>query len=246
MSLGKDREQASTTSQDRGRLEKWYFESWHAYHKKRSAIRALYCDFLKWAASRSPFNLFKGAGRKALDVGCAHGYLVELLLHLGYEAYGCDVSRLYVHRYARNLTGNLVVCDAQKLPFRWGSYDLITCFEVLEHLQDPSAFLGDCYRLLMPQGVLLLQTPWAIPTIDALFSRLYAKALLKASSVVEHHVSEFRSKEEVERLLKHHGFKGHVERWFLLPLNPLLFDRYFPTRLPISVPTFRIIGVKQR
>jgi 2-polyprenyl-3-methyl-5-hydroxy-6-metoxy-1,4-benzoquinol methylase len=225
-------------------FEKWYFEDWHAYHRKRKAIRMLYYDVLSWANSFVSFDLLYGEGRRALDVGCAHGYVVELLASLGYDAYGCDVSQLYLCSYAKKVANNLVLCDAQKLPFHRKSFNVITSFEVLEHLRNHVEFLRNCFRSLGPEGVLVLQTPRGIPTIDAVFSKLYGRTVFKTSDV-EHHINTLVNKSDLNDLLEYCGFESHVETFFLLPLNPTLFNRYFPTRIPVAVPTFRAVAVKQ-
>ncbi|MGQ0501824.1 MAG: class I SAM-dependent methyltransferase [Panacagrimonas sp.] len=61
---------------------------------------------------------------------------------------------------ARNQTGGLgVQGDIQRLPVRDGSFDLVVCFNVIEHLPDPAAALNEMRRVLAPGGVLLLGCP---------------------------------------------------------------------------------------
>lgn len=224
-------------------FEKWYFEKWHSYHKKRKAIHRLYYDVLNWANKFAPFNLLCGKGKAVLDVGCAHGYTTELLASLGYDACGCDISRLYLHNYAKKVSKNLILCDAQWLPFCRESFDVILAFELLEHLQNQAFFIKRCFECLKFKGVLVLQTPVGIPSIDALISKLYSIAISKKSNV-EHHISALVNKSELVHLLELCGFTSHIETWFLLPVNPTLFERYFPTRIPSTVPTFRVVAVK--
>ncbi|MEM3550352.1 MAG: class I SAM-dependent methyltransferase [Candidatus Bathyarchaeia archaeon] len=226
-------------------FERKYFEDWHAYHKKRLAIRKLYFDVLKWAKNFADFNLLNGMGGRALDVGCAHGYVVKLLADLGYDAYGCDISHFYLCNYAKKEADGLVTCDAQSLPFLKGSFKLITCFEVLEHLHSPVKFLKECFEVLDPNGVLVMQTPRAIPSLDMLLSKIYGMVIFKTSDV-EHHVSTFVNGEHLSRLLELCGFKVVLQTWFFLPFNPLFFERYFPTRIPSTVPTFRVVATKAK
>ena len=225
-------------------FEKWYFEDWHHYDKKRLAIHRLYHAVLSWANKFASFDLLHGKGKAALDVGCAHGYTVELLSHFGYDAYGCDISRLYLGSYARKIARNLVLCDASKLPFFERSFDIITAFELLEHLGNQYKFLTSCHDCLKPKGVLVLQTPRAIPSIDAVLSKIYARAVSKSYSV-EHHIGTITDKSNLGHLLDRCGFTYHVETWFLLPLNPTTFNRYFPTRIPMIVPTFRTVATRR-
>lgn len=225
-------------------FETWYFEDWHHYNKKRIAIHRLYYNVLRWAEEFASFDLLEGRAKTALDVGCAHGYTVELLTHFGYDSYGCDISRLYLSKYARDVTGNLVACDAQRLPFHKESFDIVTVFELLEHLSNQSELLDDCFYCLKPKGVLVLQTPRDTPSVYGILSKLYAKAVSKSSNV-EHHISTLASSSDLTKLLSRSGFVSHVEKWYLLPLDARIFDRYFPTRIHLAVPTLRAVAIKR-
>lgn len=80
------------------------------------------------------------APETVLDVGCAHGFLVEKLRERGVEAYGFDLSAYaigQVHESISPYVWQASVTDALDRPARalaGGRYDLITCIEVLEHL----------------------------------------------------------------------------------------------------------------
>ena len=225
-------------------FETWYFEDWHHYDKKRIPIRRLYSDVLKWANEFTRFNLLDGRGKTSLDVGCAHAYMVELLTDLGYKAYGCDLSRLYLAKYAKRVTKDLVLCDAQKLPFHEESFDIITAMELIEHLGNQDEFLHNCFKCMKPKGALVLQTPKETPSISGLLSRIYAKVVSKSSNV-EQHVNALVNTSDLTTKLSHNGFISYVETWYLLPLDATILGRYFPTRVPIAVPTFRAIAFKQ-
>jgi len=86
----------------------------------------------------SKSNLFEGDDKTALDVGCAYGYAVDILNSFGYEAFGVDISKYGVGQAKKSRISDFVVCDVQKpLPFQNRAFDLVTCFEVLEHLAHP-------------------------------------------------------------------------------------------------------------
>lgn len=227
------------------KFEKWYFETWHSYDKKRNAIKTLYYEVLKWANAFAPFDLMNGKHRSALDVGCAHGYTAELLAELGYDSCGCDIEKYFLQHYAEKANSRLVVCDAQKLPFVRSTFDIITSFEVIEHLPNQIEFLKDCFECLKANGILIMQTPRGIPSLDATFSRIRSRALIRRADV-EHHVSTLINTTDFIHLLNNCGFTAHVETWFLLPVKPTLFNRYFATRVPTAVPTFRAIAIKVR
>jgi 2-polyprenyl-3-methyl-5-hydroxy-6-metoxy-1,4-benzoquinol methylase len=167
------------------------------------------------------------------------------LSQLGYDAYGCDIERYYLHNYAKKANSSLTLCDAQKLPYNRSTFDIITSFELIEHLPNQIEFLKDCFECLKTKGTLVLQTPRGIPSIDAIFSKIRSRAIIKKTEV-EHHVSTLINTSNLMRLLNHCGFTARIETWFLMPVKPTIFNKYFATRVPSAVPTFRAIAIKAR
>ena len=98
---------------------------------------------------------------RALDVGCGHGALVHLLALRGWDVTGVDTSRWMIDQarsYAPALRDRFVIGDAADLPGD-ARYALITCLEVLEHLDDPVAALAEFRERLAPGGRLIATTP---------------------------------------------------------------------------------------
>lgn len=99
-------------------------------------------------------------GRKGrlLDVGCALGDFVEVARENGWDAEGVEISAFAAaearSKGLRVYTGTL---EDQRLES--GSYDVITLYDVIEHLTDPIATLREAKRLLAPGGVLHMVTP---------------------------------------------------------------------------------------
>jgi len=140
-----------------GKFGEEYF-AYSKYSKKEKAIKSHVLELLKWGSKNSGLNLLNGYGRSALDVGCAFGYGLSLLKSLGYEAIGVDVSRFGLRQAKKMMrTNEFVVCDVQEnLPFK-KKFDLVTCLEVLEHLQDPLKALQNMYDVC--DGIILCTTP---------------------------------------------------------------------------------------
>lgn len=98
---------------------------------------------------------------RILDVGCGCGFFVETALGAGWDAYGTEVSRS-AERYfrARGLPADQIfVGEVGVAGFEEGSFDVVTMFEVIEHLRDPAGTLAAIRCVLREGGVLYLTTP---------------------------------------------------------------------------------------
>ena len=237
-----------TVQSTEGHTQKWYFEKWHEYQKKKDAIQRLYKDVIKWGIQRSGVQLLEGHNRIAVDVGSAHGYVVSLLNSLGYTACGCELSKFYVKTYAKKNAENFVVCDAQRLPFIKKGVDIITAFELVEHLPKYHQFFDQCYDSLKEGGALLMTTPNStLRPMNLKFWRDYALGtLLLNNHNIDGHFHEFSSSSELKTKLGLQRFKRViVETWWFAPVPPTLFDRYFVGQLPLfMIPHFRCIALK--
>ena len=98
--------------------------------------------------------------RRVLDVGCAIGFVVEALRELGMDAEGVDVSQFAIEHPAQGARGHLRYGDLSgRLPYRDGSFDVVTVLETLEHLP-PEAVAGALAELhRVTRGYVLATIP---------------------------------------------------------------------------------------
>jgi 2-polyprenyl-3-methyl-5-hydroxy-6-metoxy-1,4-benzoquinol methylase len=100
-----------------------------------------------------------GSGARLLDVGCGEGQLLRRAQKY-FDVHGVDVSEAGVEA-ARDALGRDVaeVASATALPFADGAFDVVTCLDVLEHIDDPLVPLREISRVLAHGGTFLFSTP---------------------------------------------------------------------------------------
>jgi 2-polyprenyl-6-hydroxyphenyl methylase/3-demethylubiquinone-9 3-methyltransferase len=110
-------------------------------------------------------HLFDGSpsGKLALDVGCGGGLLAEEIARLGCRVTGIDPSANSLATARTHATGAGLAIDYQQgageaLPFEPGSFDIVFCCDVLEHVSSVAAVVGEIARVLKPGGVFLYDT----------------------------------------------------------------------------------------
>ena len=103
-------------------------------------------------------------GNRVADMGCGEGYGSYLLSTRAKEVIGYDIdekvmisAREKYSRFANNLSFRTY--DGVMIPEKDGSCDLVTCFQVIEHIEDPGIFLKEIKRILKTHGTLAISTP---------------------------------------------------------------------------------------
>lgn len=102
------------------------------------------------------------AGRSAIDVGCGAGLLAEPLARMGAAVTGVDAAPENIaaardHAAGQGLAIRYHAGELASLPP--ASFDLVTSMEVVEHVTDPAAFIGELAARLAPGGLMILSTP---------------------------------------------------------------------------------------
>jgi ubiquinone/menaquinone biosynthesis C-methylase UbiE len=115
-----------------------------------------------WAEhiARYAFAARLADGARVLDIGCGTGYGTAELAQRAQSATGIDISADAI-AYAREHypAASFLPASATAIPFPAGSFDLITAFEVIEHLENWHELLIEARRLLHPNGTFLVSTP---------------------------------------------------------------------------------------
>jgi len=159
------------------------------------------------------------SGRKiagdTLEIGGGKGYVANLLNDLGCRTIGLDIKLAFVKQMVK-MKLPCVQADARQIPFKSSVFDQVTCFEMIEHVDNPEDVLKEIQRTLADKGFVILTTPLANP-INNIIDFLRGEKT---------HVSVLRLNSLLQVLGKH--FKKIRYRTILaLPIPPRLFGRYF-------------------
>ena len=114
-----------------------------------------------------PLEKLHAPSGKLLDVGAYTGVFVEIAAQHGWEAWGVEPSHWAVEQAcARGL--HMIEGTLATSGLADASIDVVTMWDVIEHLTDPFAEVQQAYRLLKPGGLLVVHTM----DIDSLFARV--------------------------------------------------------------------------
>ena len=162
---------ATSQNFDQAELDKFaaLATRWWDADGPQKPLHALNPARLGYVATRVPLR-----GASVLDVGCGGGLLSEALAKAGAEVTAIDLAPELVKVARLHTLESGVQVDYQVKPVealageRPGSFDAVTCMEMLEHVPDPAAIVAACATLLRPGGRLFLSTLNRTPAAFAL------------------------------------------------------------------------------
>lgn len=137
---------------------------------------------------------------RVLDVGCAAGFFLEVAQEAGWRAQGIELSP-YMSEYARRSLGlDVITGTLEEASLPEASFDLVTMWDVIEHLPNPYQALKHAHRLLVPGGMIAITTG----DIAGATARIYGRrwALLAPPG----HLFYF-SRQTLFMMLQHAGFE---------------------------------------
>jgi len=198
-----------------------------------------YFSILEFHAGQQPSIRF-------LDIGCGPGGLVAEAKRHGWNASGLEISRWALEK-GRAEGLDIIEGTLQDARFAEAEFDMISMFDVLEHLPHPREAMSEVARVLKPNGTLVIETP----NVEGFFVRnLYGAAsdMVKPRA----HICLYSPK-TARRLLKEAGLAEVRLRLFpwcrrITPgyLKGLLLSR-LPGREPIQLTwneSMRIIATR--
>ncbi len=172
-----------------------YYEAWETQERARRVI---------WERRVAAIlRLVERPGR-LLDVGCGDGMFLDLAHQHGWTVTGTELSAAAAFRQTRWDIKQGEVWEAG-LPS--DSFDLVTSWHVIEHASDPTRMMREIYRVLKPEGRLVLATP---NLNDYIFRFAYLAGRLRWPTLYEEderelHLFHFTT-ETLARLMSSVGF----------------------------------------
>jgi ubiquinone/menaquinone biosynthesis C-methylase UbiE len=125
-----------------------------------------YIHNLEFIRILSPYVLICGSVKKrsVLDVGCGSGHGAWLFMMKGAHSVltlDLDKTRVYqAYRLCKDFNNFLALfMDAQKMGFKDHTFQVVTCFEVIEHVPHPDLLFSELRRMMKSDSILFLTTP---------------------------------------------------------------------------------------
>jgi 2-polyprenyl-6-hydroxyphenyl methylase/3-demethylubiquinone-9 3-methyltransferase len=174
---------------------------------------------LEWINARAPL-----AGRKVLDIGCGGGILAESMARKGATVTGIDLSEKALkvadlHSLESGAQVAYELISAEDIAAREpGTYDIVTCMEMLEHVPNPSAIVSACAELVKPGGKVFFSTINRNPKAY-LFAVLGAEYLLGLLPKGTHDYAKFITPAELAQYVRNAGMQ--VDALKGMTYNPL-------------------------
>lgn len=101
------------------------------------------------------FDLEKISTKTILDVGCGTGFLLDYLKPLTKKTYALEKNLNFINHLRKS--GHYTYTDISEIDNE--SFDIVTCFNVIEHIDGVIDFIKSLHRIVKPNGYLIIETP---------------------------------------------------------------------------------------
>jgi SAM-dependent methyltransferase len=122
-------------------------------------------------------RFFPSGRRRFLDAGCATGALLEKMRERGWEVSGVEISGQMAEYGRRNRGLPIATLPLEESGFEANRFDVIHASHLIEHLNDPAAFVREARRILSDGGLFLITTPNIVGIQAKLFRGRWRSAI---------------------------------------------------------------------
>ncbi|MGH7964733.1 MAG: class I SAM-dependent methyltransferase [Candidatus Binatia bacterium] len=137
---------------------------------------------------------------RLLEVGCGFGYFLDVAFEEGFDVTGVEFNAFAVDRLRRKYAFPIISEGLEAATLEPRAFDVVTMFDVIEHLRDPFGAVDRLWSALVPGGLLVLSTQDA----ESWVSRLLGKRLEDFRRTREHLF--FFGRQTLSQVLHQHGF----------------------------------------
>ena len=159
-----------------------------------------YTDYPKQLAKYIFDNYNMKDKNSMLEIGCGRGEMLQNFKELGLDVKGIDLSP-EAPKFNKNIEIKVGNVEDDLLPYEDESFDIVYSKSVLEHLYYPERYIKEAYRVLKPNGLILVLTPdWEVNyrtffddcTHRTPFTNVSLESILKIHSFKSVNVYKFR------------------------------------------------------
>ncbi len=178
---------------------------------------------------------------KILDVGTAGGSFLKVAQSRGWQVTGCEPNRWLAEWGKRHYGIDIFPGTIFDMNLPRNNFDVVSLWDVLEHTPDPKKVLQECFRVLKPNGLLVVN----YPDISSFVARLMGRKWVFLLSV---HLYYF-TLPTIKVMLEQAGFQviKHRKHWQSLQLDYILFRMkpYLPILPDLGRKFAQIIGLRK-
>jgi 2-polyprenyl-3-methyl-5-hydroxy-6-metoxy-1,4-benzoquinol methylase len=116
-------------------------------------------SYLKTAESQVHLIQEYASGTNLLDIGCAQGFFLYNASKAGYTTKGIEISQDAAEYAMKEFGLDIEAKPFEELRFPENHFDVVTLWQVLEHVPYPLTVLKEVHRILRPGGLLVVSTP---------------------------------------------------------------------------------------
>lgn len=153
---------------------------------------------------------------KILDIGSGTGDFLNTMKHAKWETIGIepseDARKFSVENYGLDIREEVELSKLES-----GSFEIISMWHVLEHMPKLNERVAELYRLIKPNGIIII----AVPNCNSLDAKIYQDKW--AAYDVPRHLSHFTPK-DIETLFEKHNMK-------VFRILPMIFDSFYVSML---------------